>query len=84
MRQGSGECMNRAAGTPLAAQPVIGGREQPAAADAVDQHAHRDAAAVGRGQRVDEAAAPAIVAEDIGRQADAVLWPPSIAASIGG
>ncbi len=54
-------------------QRVIGRRAHPAAAYAVDQHAHGQAASLRRLQRVHEPRAPHIVLEQVGGQAHAVF-----------
>jgi hypothetical protein len=67
---GMQEAVDRHAG---AAQRHVGARPEPAAAHAVDQHAHLHAAFLGTDQRVDERKARFIGAEDVAAEADALL-----------
>ncbi len=55
------------------AQLLVGARPEVAAADAIDQHPHRHATAMGTDQRLDEGHPRLIVAEDVARQPDAFL-----------
>ena len=73
MRQGKYECRKRATGTPARLQMVVGARPEIAAADAVDQHPHLDAAALRLDQRLVEGLARLVGAEDVAHQADALL-----------
>ena len=73
MRHGKYECRNRATGTPARAQVIVGARPEIAAADAVDQHPHLDAAALRLDQRLVEGLARLVGAEDVAHQPDALL-----------
>src|SRR5690242_7174750 len=64
------EALDRHAAAP---EPPVGAREEIAAADAVYERAHRDAALARADQRLDEARADGIGAEDVARQGDAGL-----------
>ena len=67
----------------IAAQSMIGGRDDISRTDAVDDDADRNAALMGAGERIDEKLAGRM-ARNIARERDAALCLPRMAASISG